>query len=97
MKETGHQLNHIRHAELSDIDALVQLRIEYLQEDLGPLEKSQIRELRELLPAYFRTHLGKDLFCYLKPGGEDIAACAFLLVVEKPMSPAFGMVRRGPC
>jgi len=41
------------------------------------------------LPEYFRTHLGKDLFCYIVRDGKDIVSCAFLLVVEKPMSPAF--------
>ena len=33
--------------------------------------------------------MGKDLFVYVIRDGQTIVSCAFLLTVEKPMSPAF--------
>ena len=79
----------VQKARISDIDALVDLRIRYLTEDHGRLEKQDAETIAEKLPEYFRTHLGKDLFCYIVRDGKEIVSCAFLLVVEKPMSPAF--------
>ena len=46
-------------ATIQDINVLTDLRIAYLQEDLGTITD------------------------------EDIISCAFLLIVEKPMSPSF--------
>ena len=79
----------VQKAQISDIDALVDLRIRYLTEDHGRLEKQDADTIAEKLPEYYRTHLGKDLFCYIVRDGKEIVSCAFLLVVEKPMSPAF--------
>ena len=79
----------VQKAQISDIDALVDLRIRYLTEDHGRLEKQDAETIAEKLPEYFRTHLGKDLFCYIVRDGKEIVSCAFLLVIEKPMSPAF--------
>lgn len=76
-------------AELSDIGALVQLRLEYLEEDSGSLSDQDAAVIAEHLPGYFERHLNRDLFCYIIREGREIAACAFLLAVEKPMSPAF--------
>ena len=33
--------------------------------------------------------MSKDLFCYIVREGKAVVSCAFLLLVEKPMSPAF--------
>ena len=79
----------VQKARLSDIDSLVDLRIRYLTEDHGRLEVQDAEAIAEKLPEYFRAHLGKDLFCYIVRDGQDIVSCAFLLIVEKPMSPAF--------
>ena len=79
----------VQKAQISDIDALVDMRIRYLTEDHGRLEIQDAVTIAEKLPEYFRAHLNKDLFCYIVRDGKDIISCAFLLVVEKPMSPAF--------
>ncbi|MBR6164327.1 MAG: GNAT family N-acetyltransferase [Clostridia bacterium] len=79
----------VQKAQISDIDALVDLRIRYLKEDHGRLGIQDEETIAEKLPEYFRAHLGKDLFCYIVRDGKDIVSCAFLLVVEKPMSPSF--------
>ena len=79
----------VQKARESDIDTLVKLRIAYLQEDNGRLDDRDVRAIAGKLPEYFRTHLNKDLFCYIVREEDRIVSCAFLLVVEKPMSPAF--------
>jgi GNAT superfamily N-acetyltransferase len=45
--------------------------------------------IRNNLPGYIREHLKKDLFAYVIREDDTIVSCAFLLIVMKPMSPAF--------
>ncbi len=85
----------IRKADRNDIDALVRLRIAYLKEDNGQLDEGDAEAVEKALPDYFRRHLGRDLFCYVWQEDGVIASCAFLLLVEKPMSPAFINGRTG--
>ncbi|MBQ9196250.1 MAG: GNAT family N-acetyltransferase [Clostridia bacterium] len=73
----------------SDIDTLVQLRMAYLLEDRGHIDDQDAEMILQNLPAYFERHMEKDLFCYIVREESRIVSCAFLLVVEKPMSPAF--------
>ena len=82
-------------AATSDIEMLVRARIDYLTEDHGALDENDAAAIRERLPGYFTAHLNKDLFCYVIRDGEMIVSCAFLLVVEKPMSPSFINGRTG--
>lgn len=79
----------VENAEIADVDLLTELRIAYLKEDLGKLDEEDIKIIRRDLPDYFRRNLNENIFCYLIREKEEIVACAFLLVVEKPMSPAF--------
>ena len=79
----------IERAGTGDVGALVELRLDYLREDHGELDAREARAIREALPDYFRAHLERDLFAYVAREGEAVVACALLLVVEKPMSPAF--------
>ena len=76
-------------ASEKEISGLVELRLAYLQEDLGTISEADLQRMKEVLPQYFRKHLNRDLFVYVAKEAEEILACAFLLVVEKPMSPAF--------
>lgn len=76
-------------ASEKEISGLVELRIAYLKEDLGTISEADLQRMKEVLPQYFRKHLNRDLFVYVAKEAEEILACAFLLVVEKPMSPAF--------
>ena len=82
-------------ATTADIPALVALRLAYLQEDLSELSAEDAHNIASLLPGYYRKHLEQDLFVYVAREGADIAACAFLLVVEKPMSPSFPTGKTG--
>lgn len=79
----------------ADAEELVGLRLAYLAEDLGPLRAADADALRERLPGYFARHLDRDLFVFAVRDGERIAAVAFLLVSEKPMSPRFLNGRTG--
>lgn len=79
----------------SDINTLTELRMEYLVEDHGSLRDEDRNRILDSLPEYFRAHLNRDLFCFVVREGSDIVSCAFLLVVEKPMSPAFINGRTG--
>ena len=79
----------IEKAGFADVDALTTLRLEYLIEDNGSLEHSDVETIRNNLPGYIREHLKKDLFAYVIREDDTIVSCAFLLIVMKPMSPAF--------
>lgn len=76
-------------AVLSDIPELTALRLFYLAEDLGEIAEADAAAIREALPRYFCAHLDRDLFAYVVRDGGRLAACALLLVTEKPMSPRF--------
>ena len=76
-------------ATKKDIDALTELRISYLQEDLGVISDENLELMQATLPSYYEKHLNKDLIVYVTRDEMDIVSCAFLLIVEKPMSPSF--------
>lgn len=79
---------NVEKADLTDIDELVQMRIEYLTEDYGSLTDIQTKKIRNQLPEYYSNHLNKDLFVYVVKS-EEIISCCFLLVSEKPANPSF--------
>lgn len=79
----------VEYAKMTDVASLTELRLAYLEEDHGKLSEDELEIIRRGLPDYFEHNLNQNLFCYLVREQEEIAACAFLLVVEKPMSPAF--------
>jgi len=79
----------IEKASEYEIEELVKLRIAYLQEDFGSLSEHDLQCMEEALPEYFKSHLNRELMVFVAKENEEIVSCAFLLVVEKPMSPAF--------
>lgn len=76
-------------ATIQDINVLTDLRIAYLQEDLGTITDEDMNSIRTMLPVYYEKNLNKNLMVYVVRKDEDIISCAFLLIVEKPMSPSF--------
>ena len=76
-------------ANIKDRNALTELRIAYLQEDLGQIADADLELISSSLPSYYEKHLNKDLMAYVARDERDIISCAFLLIVEKPMSPSF--------
>lgn len=77
----------VEYAQTENISLLTELRLAYLEEDHGKLSEDELKIIRRDLPGYFERNLNQSLFCYLIREQEEIAACAFLLVIEKPMSP----------
>lgn len=77
------------YATTEDISILTELRLAYLAADFGEVGEELKAAVRRDLPPYFERHLNSDIFGYLMREGDDVAACAFLLVVEKPHSPLF--------
>ena len=82
-------LVNVEKAGIDDIEALVKMRLEYLIEDNGNLNDSEVIEIKRKLPDYFKKHISNDLCIFVVREEQTIVACAFLLVIEKPMSPAF--------
>ena len=85
----------VEKAGTEDVEALVKMRLNYLIEENGSLDAQDLATIRKELPGYFQVHLDKDLFVYVIRDGQTIVSCAFLLIVEKPMSPAFINGRTG--
>ncbi len=79
----------IEKASEYEIEELTKLRIAYLQEDFGNIEEQDLHCMKETLPQYFKNHLNRDLVVFVAKENDEIVSCAFLLIVEKPMSPAF--------
>lgn len=76
-------------AAVQDISTLTELRIAYLQEDSEKISDADLEVIKASLPIYYEKHLNKDLMVYVAREKDDIVSCAFLLIVEKPMSPSF--------
>lgn len=76
-------------ATKEDIEQLTNMRLTYLTEDNGKLNENELRIIKKDLPDYFIRNLNQGIFGYVAKEGEDIVSCALLLVVEKPVSPAF--------
>lgn len=72
-----------------DVELLAKLRVAYLMEDYGDLDEKELTVIERDLPDYFNKNLNKNIFAYIGRNEREIVACALLLVVEKPMSPAF--------
>ena len=85
----------VEKAGLEDVGTLVKIRISYLVEDNGNLDAQDLTAIKRELPGYFKVHLNRDLFVYVIRDGQIIVSCVFLLIVEKPMSPAFINGRTG--
>ena len=77
-------------ATTKDIEQLTELRVAYIQEDLGDVDEADLEAMRRALPEYYSKHLNNDLHVYTARNDDrEIVSCAFLLIVEKPASPAF--------
>ncbi|MDO5522320.1 MAG: GNAT family N-acetyltransferase [bacterium] len=76
-------------ATLGDIEQLIQMRINYLLDDMGILLQEQEKTIRQQLPSYFKKHLNKDMFAYIATQEDQIIATAYLCIYEKPANPNF--------
>lgn len=76
-------------ADKKYIQELIDIRLEYLKEDIGHISEEENERIRKQLPLYFEKHLGKDLIPFIALEDSRIIASAFLLITEKPASPHF--------
>ena len=84
----------IENATLADVPELIELRLKYLVDDFGELAEGQRQEIPRELEPYLRFHMGRDLMVFVVRE-ENIACCAWLLLVDKPPSPRFPRGRTG--
>lgn len=85
----------VEKAGIDDIDALVKMRLDFLLEDNGSLNDSDVMAIKKDLPEYYKSHINNDLYIFVVREEQTIVSCAFLLVIEKPMSPSFINGRTG--
>ena len=75
-------------ADIRDISELIEMRIAYLQEDMGISEKD-IPSFRKALNTYYENHLDHDLTVICAKEDEGMISCAFLVSETKPPNPRF--------
>jgi len=78
-----------RKAVIADLNALIQLRMDYLTEDRGSLSEAEQSAVAVQLAEYFPRHMGDGFVAYLAETDGRIAAAAFLAIAEMPANPAF--------
>ena len=79
----------LRKADINDKKALVELRMLYIEEDMGPVSQQLENQIRTQLPDYYERCLNKELFAYIAEEDGEAVSCCFLLVSEKPANPRF--------
>lgn len=86
---------NLRLATTEDLEALISLRLAYLRTDYTALSCEQARQIGVQLREYFPKHLGRDCFVYFAEEQGMAAACAFLILSEKPANPSFPTGKTG--
>lgn len=77
---------NIRRAEVSDIDSLTRLRVEFLRET-GQLDEDHCAEVGEATRAYFARALPAAEFVgFIAEDGEEIVGTSGLLFIQRPPS-----------
>ena len=80
---------NIRKATLFDLNRLIALRMDYLKLE-GGLTQDQEKTIHTQLRKYFFKHIQSDDFlAILAVDGDNVASAAFLVITERPASPAF--------
>ena len=59
-------------ATIKDISVLTDLRIAYLNKDLGVISDKNLELMQATLPSYYEKHLNKDLTVYVARDKMDI-------------------------
>lgn len=66
-----------RKAEKADIEQLVNMRIEYLKEDIGETAIVDEVQLRKNLQIFFEEHLNNDIDAFVAVCGNEIVSTSF--------------------
>lgn len=78
-----------RMAAITDLEALIQLRMDYLAEDRGRLSEGEKAAVAAQLREYIPRHMGDSFVAWLAETEGRVAAAAFLVISEKPANPSF--------
>jgi GNAT superfamily N-acetyltransferase len=83
-------------ATISDVDILIELRMEYLRMDMGVVTEDEEKMIRRQVKSYLDRYLPLNEFIAIlaKMDGE-IAATAYLAISEKPANLSFLNGRTG--
>ncbi len=76
-------------ADASYIDRLVDIRFRYIASDFGEISEEARVKIANILPGYYREHIGRDFTAYIADQDGVIIASAFMVTVEKPANPSF--------
>lgn len=82
-------------ASLADLEALIDMRITYLQAELGALDAQAEAETRHQLRPFFERHVDLDLLIYVARCDGRIVGSVFLMLYEHPPRPDRPMGRHG--
>lgn len=75
-----------READASDIQKLIQIRMEFLRVDFVMTEDDE-RSLIQELSEYYPACLGKDLFAFCAFDGDTMVSSVFLVISKRPPNP----------
>lgn len=81
-------------ADITDINDLIDMRIAYLQEDMG-IDDEDVLSFRKALSDYYEKHLNHDLSVFSAKENGEMISCAFLVSEVKPPNPRFPQGRAG--
>ena len=78
----------LRSAGPEDIEKLVRLRLDFFTAVGDHLPPAEEEQLAKSLRDYYARNLGLNFFAFLIEADEKIVASAFMLLVDRPPSPA---------
>lgn len=82
-------LDHIkiRKVTLSDLDALIELRLAYLHEDLGQLSAETEEKIITQLKDYVSKYINTIFTAFLAETDGRVVAAAFMAIADRPANP----------
>ncbi len=79
----------LREAALSDIPALIELRMDFLAEGFPAMTESEAQTICASLPEYFDRHLPTDLAIFAAFADGALVSTVYLQAIDKPANPNY--------
>lgn len=79
----------VREAGRGDEEGLIRLRLEFLEEDDGPIDRSLRETVTKQMTDFIPEHLGKDFFAFLLEEQGMIVSTVFLREEHAPANRRF--------
>ena len=81
---------NIKKLGINDIDSIVNLRIDYLLSERGPMTQEEQKDVKQKMEVYIKKWMPNDGFIvFVAEDNDDVFSTAFLSVVERPPRIAF--------